>query len=156
MGICQGCEGFRGRVDGLRLRIMVAGAGAWNLGFVIQGSTLRVQGSGGFRVRGLTFLMQGRVQGLGCREYGIGFIIYDALSRVQDAGFLIQGLGCRVQGLGFRVQGKGSRVQDSGFKIHDLGSVTGFCCFSFSVQSSGLGLGSGIQGLGCKKCNEAY
>ena len=79
-----------------------------------------------------------KVQDLGFRVYGLGFIECRVLGRVRGPGVTVQGL-IRVQGLRFRVQGLGFRVQGLGFRVQGLG---------FRVQGLGFrGLGFRVQGL---------
>ena len=76
---------------------------------------MRVQGSGlRFKVQRLLCL-RFKVQGLGLRVQGSGFIVSALKSR-----FRVEGSGLRVYCLGFEVQGTGFRAQGSGFTVQGL------------------------------------
>jgi hypothetical protein len=51
-----------------------------------------------------------RVQDLGLRGCGVGFII-------EDLGFRFEGVGLRMEDVGFRVEGLGLRMEGVGFRI---------------------------------------
>ena len=97
------------------------------------------------------------MQGVGFREYGIGFRIQVVFRvqvqcpefKVQGLEFRVQELKSRVQGLGIRVQGLVLRVQGLRFSFRGVeferwGSVYRFQESGCRVQDSGFGT---VQGL---------
>jgi hypothetical protein len=44
-----------------------------------------------------------REENIGCREWGLEFMVSDVGNRIQGVGCQIQGIGCRVKGVGYGV-----------------------------------------------------
>jgi len=97
------------------------------VGFRVQGSGLRVEGSPSSSLSlssssSASFAAPSSplsplwIEGL--RDQGSGF-------RVQGSGFKVQGSGSRVQDSGFRVQSSRLRIQSSGFRAQGLSLLGG-------------------------------